>query len=309
MKEESFGSVLEVRFKGEAASTFNGREGKRVVLEAASLVSRYENSEFERVLPLEAQPAIATAEELSRELLKTVYVIASRFVKMGYILGEIKRTGCYRYVREVGEQGYQSFYKFCKDFYGLSDTDVKRLVLINERFCDCGMSLVDPAYERFSMSQLAEMASYKAGLEAKLPPACSVRKMARLRRYYSSLDWKVSPKTTWQEDLAKCEHWEQDEEKRKRDKLKKFKFEKGEETRQRQSGKSSVKQGKAVNVFKDYDAFLLASDQSAELFKDAEKKCPALAPYIAEILTVLSKTGQEVRAAKSREIFADFTDE
>lgn len=284
-------------------------------LKAAELVSKNDVGHFDRVLPLESQPMLAQLREWNDSIVACVQTSVLCFVQLGYLLNQVKLSNSYRYVQDKGLQGYTSFFKFCADVYGLSKKTVQRLIAVNVRYCGNGPDFIVKGAERYSFRQLAELASFKNGLDGKVPPKASVRDIEKLYAYYSSREWEVSNATTWQEDLAAYSDERSAESKRERDRVKKFAFESGPETRQFDtkgvesktlSGPENSVIERPKNAYKEYDLFLEFVDQSAKKLEELRKKCPDLVSEIDDISELFALKGKAIRALKSRLQFSGF---
>ena len=277
-------------------------------LKAAELVSKNDVGHFDRVLPLESQPMLAQLREWNDGIVSCVQTSVLCFVQLGYLLNQVKLSNSYRYVQDKGLQGYTSFFKFCADVYGLSKKTVQRLIAVNVRYCGNGPDFIVKGAERYSFRQLAELASFKNGLDGKVPPKASVRDIEKLYAYYSSREWEVSNATTWQEDLAAYSDERAAESKRERDRIKKFAFESGPETRGSVKGINEDLSGsvRPKNAYQEYDLFLEFVDQSGKKLEELRKKCPDLISEIDEISEFLALKGKAVRVVKSRLQFSGF---
>lgn len=283
-------------------------------LQAAELVSK-DDRNFDRVLPLEQQPALAQLREYNEDLVNCVEVSVLAFVKIGYLLNQIRLSNTYRYVQDVGLKGYTSFYKFCEDVYRLPKKTVQRFIDVNVRYCGNGPDFIVKGAERYSFRQLAELSSFKNGLDGKVPPTASVREIEKLRKYYASRDWEVSTRTTWKDDLETYIQEQAEVSKFTRDRVKKFAFESGPETRVKKegvvnSGVSSKPESSPAqqpkNAYKEYDVLLEFLDQSLKKLETLRGKCPSLSKQWDDVYTVLQVQAQELRAKKSRDQFTGF---
>ena len=277
-------------------------------LKAAELVSKNDVGHFDRVLPLESQPMLAQLREWNDSIVACVQTSVLCFVQLGYLLNQVKLSNSYRYVQDKGLQGYTSFFKFCADVYGLSKKTVQRLIAVNVRYCGNGPDFIVKGAERYSFRQLAELSTFKNGLDGKVSPKASVRDIEKLYAYYSSHEWEVPQNTTWEEDLAVYCDERATESKRERDRIKKFSFESGPETRGSVKGINEDSSGsvRPKNAYQEYDLFLEFVDQSGKKLEELRKKCPDLISEIDEISEFLALKGKAVRVIKSRLQFSGF---
>ena len=277
-------------------------------LKAAELVSKNEVGHFDRVLPLESEPALAQLREWNDGIVACVQTSVLCFVQLGYLLNQVKLSNTYRYVQDKGLQGYTSFFKYCEDVYGLSKKTVQRLISVNVRYCGNGPDFIVKGAERYSFRQLAELSTFKNGLDGKVSPKASVREIEKLYAYYSSREWEVPQNTTWEEDLAVYCDERASESKRERERVKKFAFESGPETRGSVRGTNEDSSGpiRPKNAYQEYDLFLEFCDQSGKKLEELRKKCPVLESEINEISELLNFKGKSVRVIKSRLQFSGF---
>ena len=154
----------------------NVLDAKIKALYPAKYVQHAGQIQFEAVLPLESEPKLRQLERYVENIKKDVVRIDQSFVRIGFWLNEIQRNHLYRYPIETGMQGYTSFFRFCEEQLGFSKTTAQRLIGINNRFCG-GTHVLQKDCERFSLSQLGIMSTFKNGLEHKLTPEVSVRNM------------------------------------------------------------------------------------------------------------------------------------
>lgn len=281
-------------------------------LKAAELVKKNDVGQFDRLLPIEVVPAFRRLEEYNEDLITCVQVATQSFVRVGYILNEIKKSNVYRYALETGKQGYTSFYKFCEDVYGLSKKTVQRLIAVNVRYCDSGPDFVVDGVERFSFRQLSIMSTFNNNLDCKVLPELTTREIEKLGKYYAMKKWEVSSATTCKQDLQIYAEICADESKRERERIKNFSFESGPETRLKRNETTSIDEisksefsikGKPKNSFKGQDLFLEEIDQTVKRLQGLLPKCPECRSEIEACIAFMSEKGAAMRAVKSRALF------
>lgn len=282
----------------------NVLDAKIKALYPAKYVQHAGQIQFEAVLPLESEPKLRQLEMYVENIKKDVVRIDQSFVRIGFWLNEIQRNHLYRYPIETGMQGYTSFFRFCEEQLGFSKTTAQRLIGINNRFCG-GTHVLQKDCERFSLSQLGIMSTFKNGLEHKLTPEVSVRNMEKLYKYYSSHDWEASRETTCWEDLQAYKDEEAESQKQKAARLVKFKFEDKEATRLRQSGGGKPsKTAKEKNAYQTFDDLLLFLDQTFYKAKELAGSDETYRRELEPVLAVLQERSNALRKAKSESIFS-----
>lgn len=283
-------------------------------LAPAELVSK-DDRVFDRVLPLESVPALGQLRELNEDFISCVQVSVQAFVRIGYILNQIRLNNLYRYVKDVGLKGYTSFFKYCEDWYGLSKKTVQRYIDVNVRYCGNGPEFIVKGAERYSFRQLAELSSFQNGLDGKIPPKASVRDIEKLRKYYSSRGWEVSFDTTWEKDLESYVAEQAEEAKYSRERIKKFSFESGPERRSNEREKSITKSSSSVagkvverpkNAHKEYDQLLAILDQTVKSLTELRPKSLNLSSDIDEMVSILEDKAKILRVQKSCDLFTGF---
>lgn len=281
-------------------------------LKAAELVKKNDVGQFVRLLPIESVPEFRRLQDYNEEIFTCVQVATQSFVTIGYILNEIQKSNVYRYALEKGVQGYTSFYNFCEDVYGLKKKTVQRLIAINVRYCDSGPDFTVKGVERFSFRQLAIMATFKNGLDRKVLPELSTRDIEKLAAYYSKKDWVSLPDTSCKQDLLAYAAMCSEESKQERERVKKFSFESGPETRKKRNETATVAEtskpefsltGKPKNSFKGYDMYLEELDQTVRRLQGLLVKCPECRTSIEASIAYLSAQAAAVRSEKSRALF------
>lgn len=281
-------------------------------LKAAELVKKNDVGQFDRLLPIEVVPAFRRLQEYNDDLITCVEVATQSFVRVGYILNEIKKSNVYRYALETGKQGYTSFYKFCEDVYGLSKKTVQRLIAVNVRYCDSGPDFVVEGVERFSFRQLSIMSTFNNNLDRKVLPELTTREIEKLSKYYAMRNWEVSSDTTCKQDLIAYTNICAAQSKHDRERIKSFSFESGPETRLKRNETATVAEvsksdfsikGTPKNSFKGQDLFLQEIDQTVKRLQGLLSKCPECRSDIEACIAFLSEKGVAVRAEKSRALF------
>lgn len=112
--------------------------------------------------------------------------IKARCLVLGCCLREILDNKLYHYIvrKDVYTVcGYSSFYKFCKEVYGLKERTAKRMVAVAREFCglDGGVKI---EYLNYSYSQLSELLSIEEKYRPRITVSCSVRDIRALGKYY-----------------------------------------------------------------------------------------------------------------------------
>ncbi len=256
-------------------------------MQPASIVQMEGEIQFRRYLPLEMSTQVQPHFENLQLYVKRFDGCARRiqvnFILCGYFLNCIKRDGLFRYCVQEGLQGYTNFYTFCEEVLGVSTTSAKRLIAINERFCKNGPEL-PAAYQKYGASKLAIMATFKNDLESKLQPAVTVKQLEKLRKYYSSHDWKVATYTTWSVDLQNFETEQQKNRLLKSSRLIEYKFEAAKD-------KPTTK-GLLSDPYKKYTRFF---DETLRTVADLYiEKDTRFAPIMKELESVLKRLQGEV---------------
>ena len=155
--------------------------------------------------------------------------VKQRCVLFGWCLKEMQETKLYQYVCRKTDgfgvnsnTGYTSFYKFCKDVFGIKDRTAQRMVSIAKTFC--GHSNydefnqvqhvgVDFEFTNFSYSQLGALLYVDEKYRMRIPATCSKRNIEKLGQLYKS--YVPSADTTYEDDLAEYKR-RKDEEKAKK---------------------------------------------------------------------------------------------
>ena len=277
----------------DVIETFVSTNKKNIA--AASVIQLEGETQFVKYLPLEMSSKVYPYfDELKRHIGnfdRCVKRIQDDFILCGYFLNCIRLNGLYRYCIQEGLQGYTNFYTFCEDIMGISTTTVKRLILINSRFCKNTDKLPE-AYKRFSASKLAIMATFENGLEGKLQPSVTTRQLEKLRKYYSSHEWNVNIDTTWHDDLDKFEIEQEQKRLAKSARLKENVFQPIENVK-----KST---GVISDTYKAYTKFF--DDTLQEVDKLKNSKDERFSPIIAELEKALRLLQDEVLKMQADEM-------
>ena len=271
--------------------------------EPATLVKTEDSTEFLRVLPLEIQPKLDEATYHYGMVYRHVAKTMVHYLAVGYHLFELKRTEVYRYVRDEGEKGYESFYKFCKDKFNMSPTNVKRHLAVCAKFCAGGPVLTDTYYEQFSFRKLAEMATFERDLEHKFTASVTVEQLKELRTYYSKNNWRVSTKTRWQDDWKACQEEKERDRKRKQELKKGFVFESIRDEQERKgllpAPADAVKpQKNSFRYHTDLDKLMSFFDNTCRSVAELKKKFPSFADDLDEVYEYLQGKSQALHRAK-----------
>ena len=261
----------------------------------ASIVQLEGDLQFTKFLPLEVaskvEPKFTDLQRYVKNVDRCVERIQSNFILCGYFLNLIKREGLYRYCIEQGLQGYTNFYKFCETVLGIAETTAKRLIAINEHFCNNGAEL-PIAYQKYTASKLAIMATFENGLEGKLQPHVTTRQLDKLKKYYASHDWQVSLDSTWLDDLKKAEAEQQNSRLLKSARLIEQKFEPAKET----DGKPK---GLVSDPYKTYTRFF---DEALRMVAGLHSNNARFAPIMEELEDVLKRLQGEVLKMQSNDM-------
>lgn len=123
---------------------------------------------------------------VTEKIKRAMYDAAKQFVYIGFLLWEVQEF-CY-----YSEKGYSSVYEYAEAELGFKKSSTKNFIAINYEF-GCRddrprgiahqrtMSL-QPAYSKFSYSQLCEMLSMSEKQRAKVTPDMTVRQIRDLKR-------------------------------------------------------------------------------------------------------------------------------
>lgn len=277
----------------DVIETFVATNKKNIV--AASVIQLEGDTQFIKYLPLEMSSKVYPYFEELKCYIGNFDRCAKRiqddFILCGYFLNCIRLNGLYRYCIQEGLQGYTNFYTFCDEIMGISTTTVKRLILINSHFCKNTDKLPE-AYKRFGASKLAIMATFENGLEGKMQSSITTRQLEKLRKYYSSHEWKVDINTTWQDDLRKFEIEQAENRLAKSARLKEKSFQQVENI------KKSV--GIISDTYKAYTKFF--DDTLQEVDKLKNSKDERFSPIVAELEKALRLLQDEVLKMQADEM-------
>ena len=264
-------------------------------MQPASIVQLEGEIQFTKYLPLEmhtkVDPKFADLQRYVNNFVRCVKRIQDQFILCGYFLNLIKREGLYRYCIEQGVQGYTNFYKFCEEKLGVATSTAKRLIAINAHFCKNGTELPE-RYYNYGASKLAIMATFENGLEGKLQATVTVKQLDKLRKYYSSRDWRVDMKTTWREDLKKFESEQEENRLLKSARLLERKFVPAKET----DGKPK---GLVSDPYKTYTRFF---DETLRTVAGLHSDNARFAPIVQELESVLKRLQGEVLKMQSNDM-------
>lgn len=272
---------------------------QRKKFEPASLVKTETSKDYVRVLPLEIQPKLYEVQYHSDMMYRHVAKTMTHYLAFGYHLFELKRTEAYRYVRDEGEKGYESFYKFCSDKFDMSSTNVKRHLAVCARYCAGGPVLVDAYYEQFSFRKLAELATFERDLDRKFTAAVTVTEIQELRKYYSKNDWKASATTSWKDDLKACRDERELDRKAEQERRKKFAFESVREEQERKGlSPAPTDDGKKKIYRTDFDRLMSFFDGTCRSLTELKAKFPSFADDLDEVFKYLQAKSQALHRAK-----------
>ena len=267
--------------------------------ETASLVKHAEDSDFLRVLPIEVQPKMEEVFYHHKAICRHVEKTLEHYLSIAFHLRCLKDSEAYRYVRQEGEKGYESFYRFCEDVYHFSPTNVKRMLAVCYRYCDGSATLKDKAYENYSFRKLSIMATFEQDLDKKLNATVSTRQLEELRKYYSKNDWRISARTTWQEDLAAAREEVEIDKKMKQAQKGAFAFESLREEKARASSEETVKvDKKSKRYYTDLDKLMSFFDGTCRSVAELKKKHPSFADDLDEVFAYLQGKSQALHRAK-----------
>lgn len=276
--------------------------------ETASLVRHEFNKDFLRVLPIESQPKMEEVYYHHKAISRHVEKTLEHYLSIAFHLRCLKDSEAYRYVRQEGEKGYESFYRFCEDVFHFSPTNVKRMLAVCYRYCDGSATLKYKAYEEFSFRKLSIMATFERGLDEKIfsysanlyeNARISVRQLEDLRKYYSKNNWEVSSKTTWKEDLATYQAELELDKKMKQAQKGAFAFESLREEKARASSEETVKvDKKSKRYYTDLDKLMSFFDGTCRSVAELKKKHPSFADDLDEVFAYLQGKSQALHRVK-----------
>ena len=267
---------------------------KKKEMQPASIVQLEGELQFTKYLPLQmatmVDPKFTDLQRYVNDFGRCVKRIQEDFILCGYFLNLIKREGLYRYCIEEGLQGYTKFYKFCEEKLGVAQTTAKRLIAINEHFCKNG-AVLPAQYQKYGASKLAIMATFKNGLECKLPPTVTVKDLDKLKKYYSSHDWCVDRNTTWRDDLKKFEKEKEQNRLLKSARLLERKFEPAKET-----------DNKPKLVSTPYKVYTRFFDETLRTVVGLRSENTKFSPIVDELESVLKRLQGEVLKMQSNDM-------
>lgn len=127
--------------------------------------------------------------EVCSLLAGTIKNIRRDFIRAGYLLRHIRETKLYEIAKRNGKsfQTYgdsmitNRFEKFCKEYFGLSDSTVYALISVAEKFGD-NEGVVNPTFEQYNYSQLSEMTSLPEELLGNVTPDMTVAQIRKLKK-------------------------------------------------------------------------------------------------------------------------------
>ena len=268
---------------------------KKKEMQPASIVQLEGEIQFTKYLPLEVPTKVFPKfEDLQRyvnDFGRCVKRIQDDFILCGYFLNLIKREGLYRYCVEQGLLGYTNFYTFCEEKLGVAETTAKRLIAINGHFCKNSRELPQK-YKAYGASKLAIMATFENGLEGKLQPTVTVKQLDKLKKYYSSHEWRVDMQTSWRDDLKKFEIEQEENRLLKSARLIERKFEPAKET-----------DGKPKGLVSDpYKAYTRFFDETLRTVAGLHSDNTRFAPIVQELESVLKRLQGEVLKMQSNDM-------
>ena len=269
-------------------------ESKSKAMEPATIVQLEGEVQFVKLTPLEVEPIFTRFEENVRLFFLHVGRVQQDFVLCGYYLNLIKRENLYRYCVQDGKQGYTNFYTFCERVLGVSETSAKRLIAINQRFCNNERELPE-RYQKFGASKLAIMATFENGLEEKITPSVTVSSLEKLRKYYAKNEWNVDKERSWREDLSKFEEQAFQERMLSRERLRRKKFE---------AAKDLVLPTPTKHLVSDsYKAYTRFFDQTLNSLKELQNRGnDGFMPLLKEVEAFLLRAQSEVLRAQGLEM-------
>ena len=120
-------------------------------------------------------------------LQKTRITLKKNFIRIGYLLYTIKRGDLYQYAQKNKYDNYpifivDSFYSFCRDYFGFEKSSVDAYIYVYEDFGDGLGYDIKKEYENYGYSQLVEMLSLSDDERQLVSPRMKIKEIRALKK-------------------------------------------------------------------------------------------------------------------------------